>query len=609
MTHGTQSPSRVGWGLLTFVLVVAVLHYGQAVLVPVALAVLIAFLLAPAVNWLQRRGCNRTIAVILTSIVTILIAAGLLYVVVQQFLGLVEDLPLYRDNLLEKIRAARGASGTDLEKGAELVKDLSEELQKAAPGVAGSPDIAKVQIVEPPPNAIQIFRGFFGPLVAPATTTAVVVVFVIFMLQQREDLRDRFVRLLGLRDMHSTLQALDDGAERVSSFLRMQLLINTIQGSVVALGLYLIGVPEAALWGALTVVLRFIPYLGPLMAALGPIALSIAFFDNWTYPLMTIALIATLEVISNNLLEPKLYGSSVGVSSLALLVATVFWAWMWGTVGLFLAIPLTVCVALLGKYIPQLEFLSVLLSDQPVLAPAERFYQRLLANDPEEAEELIEEAGESQTSLEVSDTMVLPALRFIEQDHDRGVIDEAKRRAAIDHIGEFVEDLCSAAAKVPDAAVVADRTARKMQFKVLCLPAADRADEVASHLFARLVEMEGMDAEAVSITVLKAEMLNLVDQAKPNAICISATPPAAIIHARYLCKRLRGRFGDVPIIVALWDAQGDLQKASARMMSAGANKVVTTATAAMGEVMHLLQPVIQGVEPVLELPAGLTRGD
>ena len=215
-------------------------------------------------------------------------------------------------------------------------------MQKATPGKVDAPRIAMVQIAEPPPNAMQVVRGVFGPLIAPAGTAAIVVVFVIFMLLEREDLRDRFVRLLGAGQMHTTVLALDDAAQRVSRYLLLQTLINSIQGVLVTMGLYFIGVPDPALWGALTVVLRFIPYLGPLLAAIGPIALSIAFFDNWSAPLLTVALIATLELLSNNLIEPWLYGSSVGVSSFALIVATVFWTWLWGTAGLFLATPLTV---------------------------------------------------------------------------------------------------------------------------------------------------------------------------------------------------------------------------------------------------------------------------
>ena len=387
----TSNPpgQRVGLVLLSIAAVVTGLNFAQDVLVPVALAVMMAFLLAPLVSRVERWGTNRSVAVALTRVVAFAIIGALLWVVAQQFLGLVEDLPSYRNNLLEKIRSISGPGASGLERSVETVKELTDELEKTTPGRSDVRGITKVQLVEPPPSVMNVIRNLFGPLVGPASTAAIVIVFVVFMLLQREDLRDRLVRLLGAGQMHITVTALDDAAQRVSRYLLMQTLINSIQGALVALGLYLVGVPDALLWGALTVLLRFVPYLGPVVAAAGPIALSLAFFDGWTQPLIVIGLIVLLELISNNILEPRLYGSSVGVSSFALIVAAVFWTWLWGVAGLFLATPLTVCLAVMGKYIPQLSFIGVLISDEPVLQPSERLYQRLLANDVDEAQDVI----------------------------------------------------------------------------------------------------------------------------------------------------------------------------------------------------------------------------
>src|SRR5690606_12816327 len=281
------------------------------------------------------------------------------------------------------------------------VQELSEELQKAASGKPEGETVRKVEVIEAPPSAMEVLRGMLGPVVKPIGTGAVVVVFVIFMLLQREDLRDRLIALVGVQDLHTTTRAMDDAAARVSRFLLMQLLINGMQGVAVAVGLWLIGVPNAMLWGALTTVLRFIPYLGPWLAAMMPIALSCAVFEGWSEPLMTVGLFVVLELVSNNFLEPWLYGTRTGVSQLALLVAAVFWTWMWGAAGLFLSTPMTVCLVVMGKYIPQLQFLSIMLSDEPVLKAPQRFYQRLLARDPEEAETLLDEASETQTPLEL----------------------------------------------------------------------------------------------------------------------------------------------------------------------------------------------------------------
>lgn len=608
---------QTGLVLVTMVAVVAVLHFAQDVLVPVALALMMAFLLAPLVTRVERRGANRTVAVAVTTLVAFVLLGALVYTVTHQFLGLVEDLPSYRDNLLAKIRSlSGGAQGGGIERSVETVKELSDELQKSSPGQAAAPDIAKVQIVEPPPNVTQILRGFFGPLIGPVSTAALVVVFVIFMLLQREDLRDRLVRLLGAGEMHTTVTALDDAAQRVSRYLLMQTLINTIQGTVVAAGLYLIGVPDALLWGALTIVLRFIPYLGPVIAAVGPVTLSLAYFPGWAEPLMVIGLILTLELISNNVLEPRLYGSSVGVSSFALIVAAVFWTWLWGTAGLFLATPLTVCLAVMGKYIPQLEFVSVILSDQPVLEPRERFYQRLLANDLEEAQDLIDEATQKSSLLEVLDQILLPALRFAEQDHERGAIDAARRGVLIQQVAELVDALpnppapsvnlvpvASAPAEDGEARITAEEHA--FQMSVLCLPAADPADELGAQLLARVLPPAEFTAEVLAAATLKGEMLERVAEARPDVIFISAMPPAALVHARYLCKKLRGRFEDVPIVVGLWDAQGDLQKATERLAAVGANKVVNSAAGAVEELARIRHPRVQGVRSKPAEPAAI----
>jgi predicted PurR-regulated permease PerM len=606
MIPSKPTNSQTGLVVLAMLGIVAVLHFAKDVLAPGALALMLAFLLAPLVSRVERWGASRTVAVVLTTFVAFASIGGVVYTVANQFVGLIQELPSHRDNLIVKIKSLSGTGGGGIERSVETVKELNAELQKVSPGTPNAPDIAKVQIVEPPPNAAQVVRGLFGPLVGPVSTAAIVVVFVLFMLIQREEMRDRLVRLLGAGRMHTTIAALDDAGQRVSRYLLMQTLVNTIQGTLVAAGLYAIGVPDALLWGALTIVLRFVPYLGPMLAAAGPIALSLAVSAGWNEPLMVVGLIVTLELITNNVLEPRLYGSSVGVSSFALIVAAVFWTWLWGVTGLFLATPLTVCLAVMGKYIPQLEFVAVILSDQPALEPRERFYQRLLANDSDEALDMVVGALQTDSLLGVCDTILLPALRFIEQDHERGAIDTLRRSALIEQLTELVDDL-------PDAAEIdlvrPDAPGGKgaaqppgLRMAVLCLPAGDQADALAAHLLARLLAPAQFDAESVGVAALKGEMLERVEQTLPDAICISATPPGALIHARYLCKKLRSRFEEVPIVVALWDAQGDLQKATERLASVGANKVVTSAAGAIEELTRLRQPMLQGVsgQPVAQ---------
>lgn len=605
MMPSKLSGRHTGSVLLTIAAVVAVLHFAEDVLVPVALAIMMAFVLAPLVGRVERWGASRPLAVASTTLVAFAVVGGLVWVVASQFIGLAEQLPAYRNNLLAKVKLVSKQAGSGLERSVETVQEITDELQKTSPGKPGGQRIAKVQIVEPPPSVMQLVRSLFGPLVGPISTAAIVVLFVVFMLLQREDLRDRLVRLMGASEMNTTVTALDDAAQRVSRYLLMQTLINSVQGTLVSLGLYLIGVPDALLWGALTVVLRFIPYLGPVLAAAGPIALSLAYFGGWQEPLLVVALIVTLELISNNLLEPHLYGSSVGVSSFALIVAAVFWTWLWGVAGLFLATPLTVCLAVMGRYIPRLGFIDVMLSDKPVLQPSERFYQRLLANDVDEAQDLIVAGVQGTSLLEVCDTILLPALRFAEQDHERGAIDDAKRNMLIDQVAELIDDLPAATvapAEGGDSDAPGDQGSSApvaidpaLQMKLLCLPAADRADALAGQLLSQLLPADEYGTEVVSAEVLKGEVLDHVAKSQPDVIYISAMPPSALAHARYLCKRLRRRFADVPIVVGLWDAQGDLQRATDRLLEVGASKVVSNAAGALEELSRLRQPMLQGV--------------
>ena len=363
------------------------------------------------------------------------------------------------------------------------------------------------------------------------------------------------------------------------------------------IGLYAIGVPEALLWGALTAVLRFIPYLGPALAAAGPI-------DPYSRGSTTLLLISSRTrmsaTTSSGSVQPGKNASdrtSVGVSSFALIVAAVFWTWLWGTAGLFLATPLTVCLVVMGKYIPQLAFLNIALGDQPVLAASERFYQRLLANDPDEAQVLLDDALAKGSLLEACDGVLLPALRFIEQDHDRGAFDAARRSALLEQVGGLVDDLPEAPAGIAPSGPEpgAAGAAAEVRLAVMCLAAADAADETAAHLLAHVVAPAGVDIQVLGVMTLKGEMIELAAGARPDVLFISAAPPAAVLPARYLCKKLRARFPDTPIVVGLWGAEGDLTRANERLVSAGATKLVVDAATAVQELSRLRQPLLQGV--------------
>jgi predicted PurR-regulated permease PerM len=458
-----NSPVQASHSLRVFlavILVVAILRYAEDVFIPLALAILMTFLLAPIVEALSRWRVNRAVAAIISVAVAVALVGGLIFVIFHQFTDVVEKLPHYRSQLRANLADLTGFVRGGMSGTTEAMEQLTREINRVAPAPTGASRVPAVQIVEAPPSAMVSLRNLIAPLIKPVGTAAVVIVFTIFMLLRLPDVRDRLIRLLGSENLRTTTEALDDTAQRVSRYLLMQTLINTWQGCWVAAGLWFLDVPNAVLWGALTVVLRFIPYVGPWVAAAMPVALSFAVFDGWTRPLLAIGLFIMLELISNMLLEPWLYGKRTGVSPLALLVAATFWTWLWGAVGLFLAIPLTVCLMVMGKHIPQLEFLYVLLGDEPVLDPHEQLYQRLLAGNREEAEALLAEALRSKSPRKVCDEIVAPAVQLVEQDAAAGSLDDTQRKLiheVIDWWAKKLTEVRASAAAMKRASDLLDR--------------------------------------------------------------------------------------------------------------------------------------------------------
>jgi hypothetical protein len=340
----------------------------------------------------------------------------------------------------------------------------------------------------------------------------------------------------------------------------MQTVINGAQGILTAAGLYLIGMPNAILFGALTMALRFVPYVGIWIAALLPIALSFAIFDHWSQPAMVAGLFLFTEGVSNLVLEPWLYGSRTGVSPIALLVAAAFWTWLWGPIGLLLAIPMTVCLVVMGKYIPQLAFLYTLLGDQPVLEPHERLYQRLLASNRDEADELLEEAVRTKSRGEVCDSVIVPALQLAEYDHDRGSLLDAKRQLVFDHIDQWADEFVSLqdVPRTPPG----NPTSAAFGAAVLCMPAEDEADSISAKLLASLLVEQGLQPRLLA--------KDLAGEPRPDAVVISALPPDAVTAARRCCRVVRQRWHDVPIFVGLWNANGPAERARQRLEAVGA---------------------------------------
>src|SRR5690349_3569657 len=422
-----------------FVLVIAVLYWAQAVLVPVALALLITFVLSPPVTFLQRR-IGRVLAVLIT-VALVFATLGLAgWGVASQMSKLAGDLPRYRTNIREKISDIRGASrGGSMEQVQETVKEIQKEVAgpQAPRGNAREPVIVQSQQL----SGLTDFPSWVGPAVGPLSTAGFVITLVIFMLLEREELRGRVIGLVGHGHLAVTTKAFDEAAHRVSRQLLMQTLVNMIYGVAIGAGLWALGTPYPLLWAALGAALRFVPYLGPVGAAAGPILVSLAALPGWTRPLSVVGLFVAVELFTNLVLETVLYAGAAGVSQVALLVAVAAWTWLWGSMGLLLATPLTVCLVVLGKHFPGLEFLSTLMADSPALSPDVSYYQRLLARDQGEAADIIQRHVASQPPETVYDAVMLPALTYAERDRFEGRLSGDEEQAVADETRELLADL------------------------------------------------------------------------------------------------------------------------------------------------------------------------
>ena len=584
--------------MVAFVVVTGILYFGRDVLIPLALSVLLSFLLAPAVRHLERRRVPRAAAITLMVALSCFVMAGLIWVSAAQFLNLAASLPEYKKNIQEKVAILRSDPTSSLIKAKRTIDEISTEMAKqdaatgppaprsAAPSArlrAPAERPVPVTIEEPSSTPFEFLREIVTLLVVPLTIAGAVILFTFIILLRREDLRDRFIRLVGHGQLSVTTQVLEEAADRVSRYLRVQLIVNVSYGVPVGLALYAIGVPNAELWGLLAIALRFIPYIGAWIAAAMPIALAFAVSDGWWLVIWTVSVFVVLEIISNNIVEPWVYGSSTGMSAIAVIVAALFWTWLWGAVGLLLAVPLTVCLVVMGRHIPQFAFLSIMLGDQPVLPLQERFYQRLLARDQEEAAELAETYVAEHGLEALYEDVLIPVLDLAERDRHTEVLSEERTRFVLDSMRTLVDDLSErpeAAKERSDASGAAQQESPVETLfgpvSVCIVPARDEADEIVGTMLLRRLTARRVAAELLTTDVLKSEVVEHVAELAPQAVYVSALPPAAVLHASFFCKRLRPRFPDLKIVVALWHADGSIEKGRARLLAAGASEVVVT---------------------------------
>ncbi|MFB3820009.1 MAG: AI-2E family transporter [Candidatus Methylomirabilales bacterium] len=561
---------------LTFagcVLAVAVLYWAQAVLMPLALAILLTFVLAPPVTQLQRWiGRVPAVLLVVALVFSVLGTAG--WAVTIQASRLAGDLPKYRDNIRQKIADIRGAGrGGTVEEVQETLKDIQHEMADPAQvGMRGQPVVVR------PEQATDLWSlpAWLGATAGPLSTVGLVIVLVIFMLLEREELRGRVIGLIGHGHLAVTTRALDEAGHRVGRQLLMQALVNTIYGAGAGVGLWLIGVPYPVLWAALGAAARFIPYLGPLIAAGAPILVSLAVLPGWIQPLWVVGLFLALELCTNLVLETILYAGAAGVSQTALLIAVAFWTWLWGPMGLLLATPLTVCVVVLGKHVPGLAFLSTLMAATPALAPEVSFYQRLLARDQSEAEDLVEQHVLSQAPETVYDALLLPALNYAERDRLEGRLSDDEEGVVLEQVRELVRDAGAGGAAAPGAEVTATRAIEGAKVTVLAYPASGAADELALRMLEQLLEHDAVRLEVVGGRALPSEIVAAVRERGCTLVCIADLPPSPPSRSRYILKKLRGAVPGAKILVGRWAAPSLADEDPHALLEAGAGHVGST---------------------------------
>ncbi len=543
---GAPARSMTLTTLIVIVAVATILHLGQEVFLPLSMAVLLTFALSPVVSFLRNRGLPH-IASVLVAVLIAFSAIGLFMLLSALQIGvLVQDLPSFQANIVQKLNALKDAGdGTGLVArlsamfeaiNAEISNAVPDGTQVSASAALGSPPLA-VEVIERK-SVLDVLTSLFVPLIRPVATAGLVIVVVIFMLLEREEIRDRFIRLLGARDLHRTTQVLEEAGRRVGTYLLIQLLVNTIYAVPIGLGLWIIGVPNAMLWGLLTLVLRFVPFIGSFLAAAFPLFLAFAASPGWSAVLWTIALFLVVELITSNVIEPWLYGSRTGVSPLAIIVCAIFWTYIWGPLGLVLSTPLTVCLVVLGRHVPQFEVFDILFGDEPVLAPHSRLYQRLLAGDPIESTFRAEEALEEQYLSEYYGDVGIPALLLGQIDFERGLLTSVQEdrlassaRQLVSELAVFVtEELTESAKDIfekgEDAVTtdgIGDVKAELdgVGFKVLSIGGRTKLDDIAAAMLAQAIAADGATAIELSYRDLTASRFGTIAGTDANCMILN----------------------------------------------------------------------------------------
>jgi predicted PurR-regulated permease PerM len=615
--------SAVATAILT-VIIIMLLYFGREIIIPIALAILLSFVLAPLVGLLQFIRIPRGLAVVSVVITAFALIFAMGSLLANQLTQLAGDLPRYQSTISEKIQAFRDTTagrGT-LERASGMLKDLSKELDKpkeaatalgggASPNATLPPKPVPVEVRQPDPGALESLQSLISPLLHPLATTGIIVIFVIFILLQREDLRNRLIRLAGSHDLQRTTAALDDAASRLSRLFLIQLLLNGSFGIIIGSGLWLIGVPSAILWGILAAVLRFVPYIGAAIAAAFPLALAVAVDPTWSMLLWTLALFVVVEPVVGHVIEPMVYGHSTGLSPVAVVASATFWTALWGPIGLVLATPLTVCLVVLGRHVERLEFLDVMFGDRPALSPPEIFYQRMLAGDPTEASEKAEEFLKERSLSSYYDEVALKGLQLAQVDAERGTLDPARLTKIRDAISEFANNISelddrpmpkvnpTTDAEVTSAVETVAEDAPyenlpilskedlppewRSEHPVLCVAGRTLLDEAAATMLGQLSTAHGLAARVEAADALSTANIFRLETAGVAIVCLIYMDASSPAHMRYSVRRLRRKLPKATIILGCW--LKDMEPAALETLREGAK--ADLAAASLGQAVKL----------------------
>jgi predicted PurR-regulated permease PerM len=611
------------WFLTIAVLAVAVLYLAKILLLPLGIAILFAFLLAPVVAFLERLRLPRPAAAVLVIFAFAALLLLATWTLFSQLVSIAGELPTYRDNITAKLNALHRPDNSAIGRAQREFEKISDELgivNETATAALQAPDKAAQKPIgttaEHPINVREVGRPTgrldqLGGILEPLATAFFAIVFTFFVLLQREDLRNRLIRLSGDRNLSLMTQAMMDASRRISRYFVLQFAVNFSFGILIATALYFIGLPHPVLFGALAAVCRFVPYIGVPVAAITPILLSVGVFHGWEHTLLIAAVFTVLEMVTGNYIEPHIYGRHTGLSSLAVLIAAAFWTLIWGPVGLILSVPLTVCLVVMGSHIPSLEFLAVLLGDQPAIPPYTCFYQRLLAHDEREAANILDSALKTQPLVAVYDGILIPALTLVEKARQQGELDDSTLHFIRESTAEMVDELGfraleehaqSAQGSLEAEPVLGSSSAAQPlishpSIRVLILPVRDGSDSLVSTMLAQVLSLAEFNATAHPIRSIE-ETVRTVSEQKPGIVFLSGMPPVAMARANRLYRSLRNANPAVRVVLGIWNYTEDPTRA-AKMISHTEELHISTSLAdALAQAATLTEAKLSVPEPL-----------